>query len=271
MVTFADIRGGVQRNKHPSAPASLSTSDNIVSSTTLIRQRLVLLLAAFALFNDLLQITMILPILPTLISSPPPLGVESNAEIAMGIFFTSKDILQLSTAPLAGMLTARTSAAAALLLSTVALGLATFVFADATTFGQLLFARSCQGAASAATLCGGLSLMSEKCPAEVRGAAMGIANTGLALGLLCGPLVGGLLFDRFGRKKSFRIAAAMVLANAVGQVGLLVLFPSLASPAKKDGAGNQSPKKDCDNHLEVSLQTATCGMSRLPLLLSMVL
>uniref|UniRef100_A0A7S4MS80 Major facilitator superfamily (MFS) profile domain-containing protein n=1 Tax=Odontella aurita TaxID=265563 RepID=A0A7S4MS80_9STRA len=243
MVTFADIRGGGQRNKNPSAPASLLASDNIVSSTTLIRQRLVLLLAAFALFNDLLQITMILPILPTLISSPPPLGVESNAEIAMGIFFASKDILQLSTAPLAGMLTARTSAAAALLLSTVALGLATFVFADATTFGQLLFARSCQGAASAATLCGGLSLVSENFPAEVRGAAMGIAYTGLALGLLCGPLVGGLLFDRFGRRKAFRIAAAMVLANAVGQVGLLVLFPSLASPAKKDGAGKQKSKK----------------------------
>lgn len=242
LIALANTRGG---GKHGKSPSSISADGaGGGSSFTQFRQRLVLILVAAALFNDLLQITMILPILPTLISSPPPLGVESNAEIAMGIFFASKDILQLSTAPLAGMLTARTSAAAALLLSTVALGLATFGFADATTFRQLLLARSCQGAASAATLCGGLSLVSENFPPEVRGAAMGVAYTGLALGLLCGPLVGGVLFDRFGRRRAFRIAAAVVLANAVGQVGMLALFPSLAKSSTKTVDGDGKAKSD---------------------------
>lgn len=242
---LTNIRCGGKRGKSPSALSSSGNDhENGGTSSTRIRQRLILILVAAALFNDLLQITMILPILPTLISSPPPLGVESNTEIAMGIFFASKDILQLSTAPLAGMLTARTSAAAALLLSTVALGLATFGFASATTFRQLLLARSCQGAASAATLCGGLSLVSENFPPEVRGAAMGVAYTGLALGLLCGPLVGGLLFDRFGRRRAFRIAGTVVLANAVGQVGLLAVFPSLAkSPEKKYDEGGKEKSK----------------------------
>jgi hypothetical protein len=110
------------------------------------RRSTVLVLVALALFNDALQCTMLAPIIHTLVvDSPPPLGVTSNGEIALGIFFASKDICQLTFAPLAGILTARTSPNAALILSTAGLGLATFVFAEAKTFPQLLLARGAQG------------------------------------------------------------------------------------------------------------------------------
>lgn len=111
------------------------------------------------------------------------------------------------------------------MLSTAGLGLATFVFAGATTFPQLLFARGAQGAASAAVLCGGMSLIAETHEQSIRGSAIGFAQTGLALGLLCGPLIGGLLFERLGRKKTFRLAAAIVLMNALAQLGLMYLAP----------------------------------------------
>eukprot|EP00957_Ditylum_brightwellii_P168398 12818420-Ditylum_brightwellii.AAC.1 len=171
----------------------------------------------------------------------------------MGVFFASKDIFQLTTAPLAGILTARTSATVALLSSTIGLGLATLVFADASTFKQLLIARSCQGAASAATLCGGLSLVSETFPAEVRGSAMGTAYTGLALGLLCGPLIGGLLYDAYGRRTTFRIAAAAVLINAVGQVALVLLLPPSASKEtpKEEDASKDKEKPGLKDSLGV--------------------
>ena len=35
---------------------------------------------------------MLLPIIHTLVTSPPPLGVTTNTEVALGIFFASKDI-----------------------------------------------------------------------------------------------------------------------------------------------------------------------------------
>jgi len=185
-------------------------------------------MVALALFNDMLQLTMLLPIISTLVASPPPLGVSSHREIALGVFFAAKDICQLSVAPFAGLLTARTTPEIALALSTVGLGAATLVFARAVTFRQLLVARGCQGAASAAVLCGGLSLIAETHarPEHRRGAAMGAAYTGLALGVLCGPLVGGLLFHRMGRKKTFQLAAAVVLANAGAQLALMTLAPA---------------------------------------------
>ena len=176
-----------------------------------------------------------------LVSSPPPLGITANKEVALGLFFASKDICQMTFAPLAGILTSKTSANTALILSTVGLGLATFVFAEATTFWQLLVARGAQGAASAAVMCGGLSLIAETHPQDIRGSAMGLAQSGLALGLLLGPLIGGLLFERLGRANTFRLAASIVLANAVAMIGLMGLVP----PVKAVDSVTES-KKDTD-------------------------
>ena len=35
---------------------------------------------------------MLLPIIHTLVTSPPPIGVTTNTKVALGIFFASKDI-----------------------------------------------------------------------------------------------------------------------------------------------------------------------------------
>ncbi|KAL7548011.1 hypothetical protein ACHAWF_011293 [Thalassiosira exigua] len=215
--------GGVVRPSSAPPPASPSQSR---------RRGLVVALVAAALFNDMLQLTMLLPIIHTLVSSPPPLGVAANREVALGLFFASKDLCQMAAAPVAGWIASRTSAQAALIASTAGLGLATFVFAEATTFRQLMLARGAQGAASAAVLCGGMTLIAETHPPDARGSAMGLAQTGLALGLLCGPLVGGLLFRKFGRKETFRLAAGMVLANALAMLTLMGLAPPERSTEK---------------------------------------
>lgn len=156
-------------------------------------------------------------------------------------------------APIAGLLTARTSPNAALALSTTGLGLATFVFAEATTFWQLLLARGAQGVASAAVLCGGLSLIAATHPADVRGSAMGLAQTGLALGLLSGPLVGGLLFSRMGRRRTFRLAAGIVLANAAAMAGLMALAP----PERMDHTTAEQREKHPTAQKDASLVAST--------------
>jgi hypothetical protein len=74
-----------------------------------LRRQLTVLLVAMALFNDMLQLSMLTPIIPSLIASPPPLGVSSNGQVAMGLLFASKDICQLSAAPLAAILISRYS------------------------------------------------------------------------------------------------------------------------------------------------------------------
>jgi len=186
-----------------------------------LRRQLTVLLVAMALFNDMLQLSMLTPIIPSLIASPPPLGVRSNGEVAMGLLFASKDICQLSAAPLAGLFIARYSSRLALFASTLGLGVATIMMAEGTTFNQLLVARGCQGAASAAIMSGGLSLIAETQPAHSRGRSLAMAYTGLAMGVLSGPLVGGLLFERLGRRRTFYLAGSVVLINALAQMPLL--------------------------------------------------
>ena len=203
-------------SQQPQRASSSTSSDSL-------RRKMALAMVFAALFNDTLQVSLLVPMLPSLIRQT---GISENAEIAMGIFFASKDIFQLLGAPVAGWLTQVVGCQVALTASTVGLGVATLVFAQATSFPSLLIARSCQGAASAAVLCGGLSLVAETHPSEIRGRAMGLACTGLAMGVLCGPLLGGLLFSHFGQKTTFRLAACVVLLNAAAQMILSKLAPA---------------------------------------------
>lgn len=189
---------------------------------------------------------MLLPIIHTLVSSPPPLGVANNKEVALGLFFAAKDICQMLSAPFAGVLCSKFSPHVALISSILGLGVATFVFAEATTFWQLLLARGAQGAASAAVLCGGLSLIAETHPQNVRGKAMGYAQSGLAAGMLMGPLIGGLLFEQLGRKNTFRLAAGMVLANAMAMI-ILIRF------APPESSRDDERENDNDNKAEGEL------------------
>lgn len=234
------LRGGGGDSGGAGAGAPTTTS---ISQSQ--RRNLVVLLVATSFFNDVLQLTMLLPIIHTLVSSPPPLGVTTKKELALGLFFASKDIFQMVFAPIAGILTTKTSANLMLILSTVGLGLATFVFAEATTFHQLLIARGAQGAASAAVMCGGMSLIAETHTPEIRGRAVGFAQSGYALGLLCGPLIGGLLFQHFGRVKTFRYAGVMVLANAVAMIMLMgVAPPEKIQPQNELGQHQRGAQKE---------------------------
>jgi hypothetical protein len=61
---------------------------------------------------------------------------------------------------------------------------------------------------------------------EIRRSAIRLANPGLALDLLCGPFVGGFLFESMRQKKGFRLAAAIVLTTA------LVILMRVSAPTR---------------------------------------
>jgi len=120
------------------------------------------------------------------------------------------------------------------------------MMAEGTTFRQLLVARGCQGAASAAIMSGGLSLIAETQPAHSRGRSLAFAYTGLALGVLSGPLVGGLLFERLGRRRTFYLAGSVVLVNALAQMPLLYESPASLLAAEHASAA-RAPAPPCSS------------------------
>lgn len=86
------------------------------------------------------------------------------------------------------------------------------MFAFGTSYGVLFFARTLQGIGSACTSSSGMGMLAQAYPDDQeRGAAMGIALGGLALGVLVGPPFGGVLYELSGKELPFVILALLAL------------------------------------------------------------
>ena len=81
--------------------------------------------------------------------------------------FSTKDACQLLCAPFMGALTLRIGSRRTLAASLLGLAMATLAFARASSLRELLAARALQGAASAALMSGGLTLVAEEHAAEL--------------------------------------------------------------------------------------------------------
>ena len=195
------------------------------------RQAYTVATVGLALFNDVLLLLMLVPMLPQLLEPPA-------SELRIACLFSAKDALQLLAAPLAGALTLRVGAHATLSLSLVGLALSTVAFAEARGFPALLLARAVQGATSAALMSGGLTLIAQTHQPEQRGAAIARAHSGLGLGAALGPVLGGMLYEAFGRRATFYAAAALVVLNALWHT-LQALWrpaPLLSAPSEAQSA-----------------------------------
>jgi DHA2 family multidrug resistance protein-like MFS transporter len=176
-------------------------------------KKLTVFAVGFGLFNDVALLLMIVPILPTLAEAATG---NAATDLQMALLFSIKDICQLIGAPIAGALTLRHGARKLLAASLAGMAAATVAFAEGRTFRALLFARACQGIASAELMSGGLSLIAQTHTAsEDRTAAMALAHSGLGLGATLGPVLGGLLYGSLGRRATFYAAASLVLLNSL--------------------------------------------------------
>ena len=161
------------------------------------RQSLTVLTVSLALFNDVLLLLMLVPILPSLLDD------ATEGDMRLAILFVAKDVMQMLFAPLAGAATLWRGARATLSFSLVGLAVSTVAFAEARGFGPLLLARALQGATSAALMSGGMTLLAETHEPSSRSAAIARAHSGLGIGAALGPVLGGLLVERVGRRLTF--------------------------------------------------------------------
>ena len=69
----------------------------------------------------------------------------------------------------------------------------------------LILARIVQGIGCAAAMANNMGIITESFPARERGRAMGILATFVALGMMCGPVLGGMLVASFPWESIFRM------------------------------------------------------------------
>ena len=186
------------------------------------RPRSVLLTVAAALFCDYALLTVIIPLVP---HYQRGLGVSG---VSVGLLFACKGIAQLLANPLWGRAADRLGpprpfvAGVAILSASTAL----YAFASAArpSYALLVVARSIQGVGSAAIMSAGMAWISSVFAGGSdgsRGEAMGSAMSGVGLGVMSGPALGGLAFVGTPLGEALPFAALALV--------LVALMPVLAA------------------------------------------
>ncbi|CAD5111653.1 DgyrCDS941 [Dimorphilus gyrociliatus] len=165
-----------------------------------------------------------------------------NENVAVGLMFASKAIMQLITNPIIGPLTNRIGYNIPMFSGFVIMFISTLVFAFAQSYGVLFVARAVQGIGSACSSVSGMGMLADRYPDDrERGNAMAIALGGLALGVLVGPPFGGILYEFVGKAAPFIILAVLVMLDGLLQ---LTIFDLKVIPETQKGAPLKNLLKD---------------------------
>ncbi len=140
--------------------------------------------------------------------------VVGLSEHAIGVVFLVLVLAVAAATVPAGRVADRVGKARMVLLG-MALGAAgMWAIPFATRLWELAGAAVLLGASYAASAPAWLALVSELAPPDRLGLAVGASETAQALGLVVGPLVGGLLWDAAGPQAPFVASAAVLTAGA---------------------------------------------------------
>lgn len=97
-----------------------------------------------------------------------------------------------------------------------------------TTYEALVLSRAVQGVGCASAMANNMGIITEAFPARERGRALGLLSSFVALGMMCGPVLGGFIVSALAWEYIFLINVP------VGIISLLVGFKTLPHVAPED-------------------------------------
>ena len=204
----------------PILPDFLLSSEATVTSNLLYKK------------YDFEVVSNILPLNPGHLNEPAAnASVESvvpmdaaEENVPIGVLLATKAFVQLAVNPIIGAATKRIGYHWPILLGTLCLLLSSLLFAIGEHYCSLLFARAVQGVGSSCLGVCGMSLVAALYPEdEKRSKVMGIVLGSIALGVLIGYPVGGILYDFVGKSSPFWIICTLLVVVVGVQVRYLSL------------------------------------------------
>lgn len=208
---------------------------------------------------DLVGFGLVIPLLPFM---APSLGGDSSDVAFIMITYAAGAAV---IAPLWGRLSDRAGRRYALVLALIASSAAYVVTALSDTLLQVYVGRALSGLA-AGSLPVATALMADLSPPERRAKAMGLVGTAFGLGLIAGPVLGGLLSgDTESFSLPFYTAAALSLIAAIFAFRLLPVQMVKPSGIREEGSISDqpvsvlAPKKN--KFLLMQYVTHTCSVS----------
>ncbi|KAG1757941.1 major facilitator superfamily domain-containing protein [Suillus lakei] len=154
----------------------------------------------FGITTDLLVYSMIIPVLPFQLER---LKFREVSSLTGWLLCAYSGGLVLSTIPIAMHSERYSMRRTPLIIGLIALIGSQVMFMEAPNYAVMAVARVLQGISSSMVWIVGLALLCDTTPEKNVGRQLGIAMTGLSVGLLVGSPAGGALYTRFGFRAPF--------------------------------------------------------------------
>ncbi|RPI86653.1 MAG: MFS transporter [Chloroflexi bacterium] len=182
----------------------------------------------FTLLVVMLGYGMVLPVMPFYIESLGAGGRE------LGWLMATYSLMQLICAPLWGMLSDRIGRKPVLTVGVLGYAITLLIFGLSTQFWMLFVARSLSGILSSATMPTAMAYIGENSPEGERSKGMGQLGAAMGVGVIIGPLLGGILSENSLSLPFFAGSAIAFLAF------LLVIFILPESQHRKQSSGKNT-------------------------------
>ncbi|KAI0033742.1 major facilitator superfamily domain-containing protein [Vararia minispora EC-137] len=180
------------------------------------------LVVGLGITTDIIVYSILIPVLPFQLQK---LGYTGISALVGYLLFAYSGGLAISTPPIAWLSELYKSRQWPLIIGLVALIGSQIMLMEAPTYWVMAFARVLQGISSSMVWVVGLALLCDTTPEKYVGhrvsGQLGIAMSGLGLGLLIGPAVGGALYSRFGFRGPCIFGIITAIVDLLGRLLLV--------------------------------------------------
>ncbi|KJA29370.1 hypothetical protein HYPSUDRAFT_32786 [Hypholoma sublateritium FD-334 SS-4] len=167
---------------------------------------------------DLTVYSIIIPVMPFQLER---LGYTDVSSLTGWLLFSFSAGLVLSTIPIALLSERYNSRQQPLVLGLVILTGSQIMLMEAPNYPVMCIARILQGVGSSMVWVVGLALLCDTAPPSTVALHIGFAMSGLSVGLVIGPAVGGALYDRFGYRGPFVFGIGATVLDLIGRLVII--------------------------------------------------
>jgi DHA1 family multidrug resistance protein-like MFS transporter len=193
-----------------------------------------LFILSFTLLVVMLGYGMVMPIMPFYIEHFGAGGTE------LGWLMATYSLMQLISAPLWGILSDRYGRKPILSVGVLGYAVTLFMFGLAKSFTMLFIARSLSGILSSATMPTAMAYIGDNTPQKEKSKGMGQLGAAVGVGVIIGPLMGGLL-------STDSLSLPFFIGSGLAFLALLLvifLLPESRSTNMKNLPSEENPKDE---------------------------
>ncbi|VDC00288.1 unnamed protein product [Peniophora sp. CBMAI 1063] len=173
------------------------------------------LVVGLGVSTDLVVYSILIPVFPFKLEEEGYSGVSA---LVGYLLFAYSGGLVISTPPIAWASERYKSRQIPLIAGLLALAGSQIMLMEAPSYWVMALARALQGISSSVVWIVALALLCDTAPEKYVGRQLGMAMTGMTLGMLIGPPVGGALFNRFGFRGPCIFGVIITMIDLVGRL-----------------------------------------------------